>query len=601
MYAQDKGRGRLAVVHRPVSIPKLTGMAPSTTTDVSALQTLLQSWEKGLRTLSMYLPNNPVRQQAIAALREGLSGIWQHLPDFALTVSQAGLEWKSENVLPIEEKSESLAWTLFQDGIRWIAFSPGAEEEEIVTFLGLVQRARTLTDEDQDDLRTLLWSADFQFIRYKVAELGPTDGEPIAGTPADDSAPGLTAHELRELLLGDTADQVEDSQEDGQEGGDSQSSAPGPKGVVNLAEYESTLYFLDEPEIDYLRNEVRREYEQNLNENVLSMLFDIFEEQRDGGARAEIISILSELLPHLLHAGDFHSAAYLISETKLVLSRAKKMLPEDRRLLAGLTLTFSRPEAVEQLLEALEVAAIEPSTDETEELFAHLTPVVLSMVLKWHERLSKRDVRQTLERAADRMAHEKPAAVGVALGSSDRVVVIGALHLVAKGDLKGVGDQLVGLVGHEEVGIRNALVRALFAASTAQTMKALVRLMEDTDAEVRTTAARALAVRRFPGALPVLERAVLGSELSSRDLTERRAFFEAYGIIAGESGVSTLTKVLSHRTFRRSVDSDTRACAALALGHVPSHSARSALQRAAKDRDLVVRSAAMRALGQDGR
>jgi len=177
-------------------------MAPSTSTDASALRTLLRSWEKGVRTLSMYLPNNPVRQQTIEALREGLSGIWQQIPEFSLTVSEAGLEWESGIVLPVGEKSESLAWTLFQDGMRWIAFSPGVEEEELITFLGLVQRARALTNEDEDDLRTLLWSADFQFIRYKMAELAGSDAKPIESAPAAESDSRLTVGELRELLLG---------------------------------------------------------------------------------------------------------------------------------------------------------------------------------------------------------------------------------------------------------------------------------------------------------------------------------------------------------------------------------------------------------------
>ncbi len=584
------------------------GTAPSTT-DAPALRILLHSWEKGLRTLSIYLPNNPVREQTVDALREGLGGLWQELPEFALTVSESGLEWKSEIVLPIENKSESLAWTLFRDGIRWMAFSPGAEDEEIITFLGLVQRARTLTDEDEDDLRTLLWSADFQFIRYKVAELGQTDGESLGGTPGVDSALQLTSEALKELLLGDMADVAEDGQEEaagggeGQEdsdrGGDSQENAPGPKGVVNLAEYESTLYFLDEQEIDYLRDEVRREYEQDLYENVLSMLFDVFEEQSDAGARGEIISILRDLLPHLLNSGDFRSVAYLLSGTQVVLGRAEEILPEHRGLLDELAMTFSRPEAVDQLLEALGVATIEPSTDETEELFSHLTPAVLSTVLKWYGRLSNGKVRQDLESAVARMAEEEPAAVGVALESLERVVVIEALRLVEEGGLEGVGDQLVGLVGHDDVGIRNALVPALAAAPTSHTMKTLVRLMEDTDSEVRTAAVRALAMRRFRGALPVLEGVVLGKELRSRDLTERKAFFEAYGIIAGESGVTNLKEILLHKAFWRPMDVDRRACAAMALGHVSSQSARSALQRATKARDIVVRSAAMRALRQD--
>ena len=594
-------------------------MAPSTTIDAPALRTLLQSWEKGLRTLSLYLPNNPVHQQTIDGLREGLSGLWQELPEFALAVSEAGLEWRAEMVLPIEDKSESLAWTLFRDGVRWICFSPGAEGEEIVTFLGLVQRARTLTDEDEDDLRTLLWSADFQFIRYKVAELEEIDGEPLGGTPAADSAPQLSSEQLREVLLGDMADQVKDGQEDGQEGGqeddqeggreggkdggDGQPSQPPPKEVVNLAEYESTLYFLDEPEIDYLRDEIRREYEQNLNRNVLSTLFDIFEEQPDAGTRAEIISILGDILPHLLNSGDFHSVAYLISETQVVLGRTEGLLPEHRRLLAGLTLTFSRPEAVEQLLEALEMAP-EASTDgteeleELEELFGHLTPAVLSTILKWHGRLSNEEVGATLERVVERMAEEQPSAVGAALGSSERVVVTEALRLVKGRALEEVADQLAGLVKHADVGVRNELVPALAAAPTSKTMRALVTLIEDPHSEVRTAAVKALAMRRFRGALPALERLVLGRELRSRDLTERRAFFEAYGIIAGEAGVSNLKEILHPRAFWKSTDSDTRACAAWALRHVISQSARGALQRATKDKDLVVRSAAMRALRQ---
>ena len=563
-------------------------MAPSTTTDASALGTLLQSWERGLRTLSMYLPNNPVRQQTIDALREGLSGVWQQLPDLRLTVFETGLEWESEIVLPVGEKSESLAWTLFRDGIRWIAFSPGVEEEEIITFLGLVQRARTLTDEDEDDLRTLLWSADFQFIRYKVAELEQDGDEPMESTVAADPAPRPTAEEVREAIRDDTADERVDGQSD----------ATGPNAPVNLEDFESTLYFLEKGEIDYLKDEIRREYEQNLAKKVLSMLFDIFEEQPAEDARSEIISILENLVPHLLNSGDFRSVAFLLSETHVVFGRAE-MLEEHRRRMSGLTMTFSSPEAVEQLLEALEVAAIEPSTDEIEELFAYLRPAVLSTVLKWQGRFSNEELRQILKRAVNRMAENRPDALGVALESSERVVVMEALKLVEEVGLEGVGDELVGLMGNDDVPIRNALVGALGAVATAQAMRALVRLIEDTDPEVRTAAARALAVRRFQGALPALEEAVLGKGLRACDLTERKAFFEAYGTIAGEAGVSKLKGILLRNGFWRPEDADTRACAAMALGNVDSQSARVALQRATKDRDPVVRSAAMRALRGD--
>ena len=549
---------------------------------------LVRRIDKCLRATTLYSASHPMYLRAVEELQSGFEPVWAELGSLTLQVRDNGFVWQSNLVLPEGHTPDSISWGLFKEGIRSITLTQGVEEEEIVTFLGLVQRARTLTDEEEDDLRTLLWSADFQFIRYKVAELGQTDGEPMGGTPTADSAPRLTAKEVRESIREDTAD----------EGVYGQSDAPGPNAAVNLKEFESTLYFLDKGEIDYLKEEVRREYEQNLNENVLSMLFDIFETQPDAGARSEIISILSDLLPHLLNSGDFHSVAYLISEAQVVLSRAEEMLPEHQRPLAGLTRTFSRPEAVGQLLEALEVAAIEPSTEEIEELFAHLTPAVLSTVLKWHGRLSNEDARTSLAGAIARMAESRPA-MGLALESSEQVVVIEALKLVEERGLQGVGAQLVGLLEYDDVGVRVALVQALAVGPTPQTMAALVTLMEDPESEVRIAAVRALAVKRFPGAVPKLEEAVLGKKLRSRDLRERKAFFEAYAILAGESGMSKLEGILLRKGFWRPVDSDTRACAAMALGHVPSPWARGALQRAMKDRDLVVRSAATRALRED--
>jgi HEAT repeat protein len=593
----------------------------ATTTNASGatvLRAVLQSWEKGQRTLSMYLPNNPVRQQTIEGMQDGLADVWEHVPNFTLTVSEAGLQWGSELVLPIEDKAESLGWTLFRDGIRWISFAPGVETE-LVTFLGIVQRARTLMYEDQDDLRTLPWSADLQFVRYKEAELRPgrdgETGEDVGDGMVALETPKTAAEDVRGFVLDEVAQvggQYEAGEARGQEGSqpeggeaaptegeEGQVSAPPPKGVVNLSEFQSTLYFLDKQELSYLKAEVHREYEQNLNQNVLSMLFDIFEAQADPETRAEIISILGELLPSLLYTGDFHSVAYLISEAQVVLSHTKDILPAHRQLLDGLARTLSKPEAVGQLVEALDVVAVEPSPDAIAALFAQLKPAALSPLLKWHKRLQNADARRILQGAISRMAEARPASVGAALEASERVVVIEALGLVSELGVRGVEDRLVALGEHEDVAVRTALIPALAAAPTSQTMAVLVGFMRDPDSEIRIAAVAALALKRYRGALLALEETVLGKEIRSCDLSERKAFFAAYGSLAGDSCVSKLSEILLSSGFWRSVDSETRACAAMALGNVLSQSSRAVLQRAIKDRDPVVRAAAMRALRQE--
>jgi HEAT repeat protein len=94
---------------------------------------------------------------------------------------------------------------------------------------------------------------------------------------------------------------------------------------------------------------------------------------------------------------------------------------------------------------------------------------------------------------------------------------------------------------------------------------------------------------------------VLGKAVGGMDLTEKMAFFEAYGSIAGASGLKPLSALLLPRGLLRMKEaSETRACAAIAIGKIHTPEAREILQRAAEDKDLVVRNAVSRALRETG-
>lgn len=375
-----------------------------------------------------------------------------------------------------------------------------------------------------------------------------------------------------------------------------------PEGVVNLEEFESTLYFLDEGEINYLRAEIKREYDQDLGRSVLWLLFDTFEPQTDSEVRSEVIEVLADLLPNLLISGDFASVAYLISETRVVLERDQALLPEHGELLRELTHALSRPEVVAQLLYALDEALVQPSEKELEALFKELTPNALVTVLKWLHRLSNEHTWRILHKAAGQMAEAQPKALGAALESKERVVVLEALRLVQERELRQLESQMEPLLEHPDIGVRVALVAALASVPTSRTMTALVTLLRDPDPDVRIAAVRALSARRHQGALQSVQQAVLGDEMREGDLTERRAFFEAYGTIGGEGVVANLKTLLLGKGFGIGrADPDTRACAAMALGRVASRSARELLGKAVKDQDPIVRTAAGRALQQGGR
>ena len=92
-----------------------------------------------------------------------------------------------------------------------------------------------------------------------------------------------------------------------------------------------------------------------------------------------------------------------------------------------------------------------------------------------------------------------------------------------------------------------------------------------------------------------------GSKLRSADLTEKMAFFEAYGTLVGSKGISTLDKMLVAKgLLGRKEDPETRACAAMALGKIRTPEARAVLERATQDKEPLVRNAVTRALREVG-
>ncbi len=99
-------------------------------------------------------------------------------------------------------------------------------------------------------------------------------------------------------------------------------------------------------------------------------------------------------------------------------------------------------------------------------------------------------------------------------------------------------------------------------------------------------------------ALARVETLVRGKQAREADRTERIALFELYGLICGDQGVPMLDGVLNAKggLFSRRDDPEFRACAAIALGKINTPVSRSALERSASEKDVIVRNAVSRAL-----
>lgn len=555
----------------------------------SQVEELLRTLTKGLRAFQMYLPNNPVYQRAAQNVRTAFLPIWNSGTDrLVLQIVETDIVWEEQVVYHQPSKPDSLAWMLFKDGMRVLTLFPGVEEEEIIRFLEIVQRARTLSPDAGDDLLTLLWEQDFGLIQYHFTEF-----------VADAAVPGLSGEGAYAEPPADAAAQEAQSAENR---GKVAEEAPRLTGVMDLEDFDATLYWLEEAEIRGITDAIEHEYRQDLRGNVLSILFDILEQRNEDWARSEVLGILETYLPHLLNAGDFRSVAVILREIRLLVRQPQLFTVEERERLDAFTGRLSDPGVLQQILQSVSEAQAPPSRDDLGELFRELRPAALETVLVWLPRLpASSEVHILLASAADRLAETSPQEVLRLLRLPESEALPAVISLCGRLKSQPAVPGLVDTLGHGSAAVRLLAVQALDLIGTPGALTGLERSLDDADREVRIAGVQALGKRGYKGALRRIEPVVQGKLPRVIDLTERMRFFEAYAMIAGTGALDLLAQMLSAGgLFKRREVPEVRACAALAMARIRSPAARELLEKHRDDKELVVRNAVSRALREVG-
>jgi hypothetical protein len=106
---------------------------------------------------------------------------------------------------------------------------------------------------------------------------------------------------------------------------------------------------------------------------------------------------------------------------------------------------------------------------------------------------------------------------------------------------------LAELMQRSDPSLRRAAVESLVRIRNATALDALQRALGDVDREVRIAAVRGIGVLRYAPARVRLEELLESRTMKDADLTEKIAFFEAYGSIANAESVNLLDRMLNGR------------------------------------------------------
>lgn len=535
---------------------------------------VLKAFVKAVRAHQLYLPNNPMHARSIDAVKEAFAALWERTDELELKVVETQLTWEDRVVLDEHERTaDNVAWVFYKDGFRELKMLKGFEEEELAAVFEILNKVRKATDDD-DDLLTMMWEREFAYFQYRYVDLTAEAGPGVES---------MERAEQKEKIL---------SPAQAEAGLESTNSS-----IAKLDDFDSTLYFLDDREIEYLQGEIKREFSSDLRPAVIASLLDVFETHRDPTVREEICGLLDYFLLILLSTAQYRNAAYLLREAGVTAGRAPEILESQKQRLTQLGELMSDPKPLGQLLQALEDSPLRAPQMELDELFGILQPRALESILGWIGRSNNQQLRALLEAAATRLAAAHTTELIRLIGSDDEAVVLEAIRraaaLKSAAAVPALGKMLT--VGEPEM--RVAAVAALTEIGSPGAMQMLERALADEDRDVRIVAVRAIGARNARAALPRIEAAIKGKDLRESNLTEKMAFFEAFGALCGDGGVALLDGLLNAKGFMgKRDDSEMRACAAMALGKIGSTKATESLNRAAGEKDVIVRNAVSRAI-----
>lgn len=134
--------------------------------DVKKAQEIANNLSATIKSLKLYTEGHIVQEQMISRLFSFFKEFLELKDILEMDIDGEGLKYEGKLLLPSKDIENDFIFNLYKDGIRYIAFCRGLEENELKRFLWLLTKPHP---RDQD-LSTLLWEESFSSIKFARIE-----------------------------------------------------------------------------------------------------------------------------------------------------------------------------------------------------------------------------------------------------------------------------------------------------------------------------------------------------------------------------------------------------------------------------------------------
>ncbi|GEM_PF-4342272 len=147
-----------------------TGQPSTDTEEINAARHAVMVMARAVKNRSIYPREHAGSVQMMRSAVSGLETFHKKFGSLRLMVTKHALLYKGKPVLESEQTNDPFIYPMYRDGVIWIEFMPGMDENEFGIFLDLLIRHRQIEQEAQTDFVTSLWDADLPHLSHEAVD-----------------------------------------------------------------------------------------------------------------------------------------------------------------------------------------------------------------------------------------------------------------------------------------------------------------------------------------------------------------------------------------------------------------------------------------------
>ncbi|MEY4703862.1 MAG: hypothetical protein RL042_45 [Nitrospirota bacterium] len=570
--------------------------------ELASVKRLLILLDKTAKSSRTYGIANPVAQKFFQQLFDELTTHLATYSKLAFLVQRSELYFNGEVVYRSEphSRNESVAFKLYADGIRELAFLDGLLAEDLAFLLDSLWDSLD-PEENDDDIVTRLWSKNLSTITTVTAEeiaKGSNGGDifalPAAGTmKASESS-------LRDILDREQA-KAKNEKERGAESNSPLDEKPAEGGAgPGAGRFQSghVGYEVSDEELAELAKEIEAESTRDNTTYLLNMLAAILASEKSPTILTKLVALWGTVLDSLTADGKWISLNSVLRLLRVATEIRPDLGDDHKKQLAAHLDSLDQPERIKMIetyLNTIPNATIEGLPAILLSMTSAAVPALCTLLANLETPAHQAIVAEALVT----LAKDQPDPVLRGLSDRRPRYVKHLLAILLKWNNPRFADSIEKLTRYPDPQVRKDVVRAIGVLRPNGNGAKLVALMNDTEKSVRWAALKLLMTGQYTAPYSSWLPHVSVDAFMDRTLSEKRATFHAMRATSGDEVIPFFERLFTEWSWtNRKKGDELAALAAEALGKLVTPAALTTLKLGLKKGGTPVRQACTAALAQ---